>query len=249
LSFTSATIAADDVFRITIESSEIPNCYGQGGAVDGLNPCTAAVSGYQLSQDFPSYTSDLYWIQNENINEGVPIRVYVDMVRDGGGWTLILANGSLSGWNETNALNLNSGLPPANPSALSANYSIIGFADYIKKSASNFQYRIEAGEPGAWGGVWTANQNYSFVSRSNTNTNITLNTKFGNWNYNNSGIEARMPYYTPGAQGIITTSENTGSEWWGTLVARSDSGGWSPAPWIASSFESGYPGIIWYWVR
>ena len=44
-----------------------------------------------------------------------------------------------------------------------ANYSIIGWADYIKKSASGFQYMIDATNRASFGGIWTANDNYSFV--------------------------------------------------------------------------------------
>jgi hypothetical protein len=94
LSFTSATIAADDVFRITIESSEIPNCYGQGGAVDGLNPCTAAVSGYQLSQDYPLYTSGSYWIKSASMPN--PLQMYVDMTEEGGGYDFYFITGGPS---------------------------------------------------------------------------------------------------------------------------------------------------------
>jgi hypothetical protein len=236
-----------NIEKITLESSGL-------GACDGLSSTCPGVSAYQIHQDYPNLPSGRYWIQNANINNGDPLQIYADMTRDGGGWTLILANGSLANWNGDNALNLNSSTPPADPLNLTANYSIIEFADYIKKSASGFQYRIEATTPGDWGGVWTANQNYSFVSQLNTNTNITLNTKFGNWTYNNSGIEERMPYFTPGAQGIITTSISPDGEWWGTLVARFNSGGWRPAPWVGNSGypgigANGYPDIIWYWVR
>jgi hypothetical protein len=39
------------------------------------------------------------------------------------------------------------------------------------------------------------NQPYSFVSRVNTNTNITINAKFGNWNYiEGGGFGPRMPW-------------------------------------------------------
>src|SRR5438094_845651 len=89
------------------------------------------------------------------------------------------------------------------------------------------------------GGIWTANNNYSFVSTSNGNTNITLNTKFGSWTYSDDGIEARMPWYAPGSQGVITTSNDANSAWWGTLIA---SGNWDPAPWLDNGVPN--PGII-----
>jgi hypothetical protein len=233
--------SSSNIEKITLESSGL-------GACDGLSSACPGISAYQILEDYPNSQSGLYWIQNQNINGGDPIRIYADMTRDGGGWTLILANNSLNGWDGDNALNLNSTFPPSDPLNLAANYSIIGFADYIKKSPSSFQYRIEAKTPGDWGGVWTANQSYSFTSQTNTNTAITLNTKFGNWEYHNDGIEARMPYYAPGSQGIITTSTHPDSSWWGTLVARSSGDSWQPAPWHYPG-DGGWPGIIWYWVR
>lgn len=84
LTFTSPTIAAEDVFRITIESSGIPSCYGERGSVDGLTPCTAAASGYQLAQDFPSYESGWYWIKSSAMPN--PLQMYVDMTEEGGGY-------------------------------------------------------------------------------------------------------------------------------------------------------------------
>jgi hypothetical protein len=41
------------------------------------------------------------------------------------------------------------------------------------------------------------NQAYSFVN-TNTQTDITLNTKFDSWNYD--GIEQIMPWYSNGSQ-------------------------------------------------
>ena len=233
-----------NIEKITLESSGL-------GACDGLSSTCPGVSAYQIHQDYPNLPSGRYWIQNANINNGDPLQIYADMTRDGGGWTLILANSNINGWDGTNAISFNATTPPSNPlnlSSLDGHYSIISYADYIKKGPSGFQYRFEATTPGDWGGVWTANQNYSFTSQTNANTDITLNTKFGNWSYDGDGIEKRMPYYTPGAQGIITTSENPDGAWWGTLVARENSGPWSPAPWHYPG-GGGWPGIIWYWVR
>lgn len=128
---------------------------------------------------------------------------------------------------------------------------------------------IEAGERGELGGIWTVNTNYSFISTSNTNTNITLNKKFGNWIYDDKGIEARMPWITTqnSSNGAwLTTSTYFDSEWWGTLIANTDlsMNGWKPIPWmcgyrdscvssiagtIYTITDSGRPSILWYWVR
>jgi hypothetical protein len=94
LNFTTATIAAEDVFRITIESSEIPSCYGERGAVDGSTACRAAVSGYQLAQDFPSYPSGWYWIKSTSMPN--PLQMYVDMTEEGGGYDFYFITGGPS---------------------------------------------------------------------------------------------------------------------------------------------------------
>jgi hypothetical protein len=212
-----------------------------GGINDGRSIATAGSSAYQIKHDFPASADGLYWIKNSNINGGLPFRIYADMTTDGGGWTLILCNKSPNtGWDNSTALLRNETHPDVN-----AVYSIIGWADYIKKSSSGFQYMIDAQSRGNYGGIWTANSNYSFVSTSNSNTNITLNTKFGSWDYNDGGIEERMPWYAPGSQGIITTSGDANGSWWGTLIAA---GGWDPAPWLGCCGMPS-PGIIWYWVR
>ncbi len=84
LNLDSPTISAEDVFRITIESSTKAGCYGSNSGLDGLTEQTAAVSGYQLAQDCPDFESGLYWIKSASMPN--VLQMYVDMVEDGGGY-------------------------------------------------------------------------------------------------------------------------------------------------------------------
>lgn len=222
---------------------------------DGLSPNTASTSAYQIKQDYPSSPDGFYWIKNANINGGVPTKIYADMTTEGGGWTLIMKNSSYAGWTYANSISLNPTIPfKTNADVISSstsNYSIIKWADYIKKSASGFQYMIDAYTRKSYGGIWTANAEYSFVSTSNANNNITLNTNYGGWSYNsnNDGISERMPWlgYVGANTGFYSVASGSGN-WWGTLIANN--GYYSPSPWIGTL--GGYaasPGIIWYWVR
>jgi hypothetical protein len=226
---------------------------------DGLTAANASTSAFQIKRDYPNAPDGIYWIKNPNINSGTPFQIYADMTTDGGGWTLILKNSTYVGWTYANAIALNNTTAPnyfpfsSNAditSTTTPNYSIIGWADHIKKSTTGFQYMFDAQTRGSNGAIYTVNNNASFTSSSNTNTiasgAITLNTKFGSWSEADDGntLAPRMPWYSNGL-GFITTDANNASPWWGTLVTSQTA--WVSAPWISGGVQS--PTNIWYWVR
>lgn len=257
-------VATFKVYSRELTAQEIRNNFNATSSrfyneKDGLSPNTASSSAYQIKQDYPSSTDGFYWIKNGNINGGKPFKIYADMTTSGGGWTLILKNSTTAGWTYANAISLNTQIPFTSTaeviSTATSNYSIVGWADYIKKSASGFQYMIDANSRGSYGGIWTANGAYTFTKGDNTQTDVTLNTKFGTWNYvtNQNGIQKVMPWYssTAGSGFALLTLTNPTGNWWGTLISAAG-GGYSPAPWISDA-NGGIgiqnPGIIWYWVR
>lgn len=209
---------------------------------DGLSMESASTSAYQIKQDYPESVDGFYWIAHPTISAGEPFRIYADMTTDGGGWTLILCNVGYSGWTYTNAILRNQNSP-----GLSANYSIIAWADVIKKSASGFQYMLEASARNRWGGIFTANQEYTFVKATNSQTDITRNISFDSYGYsltNSNSLQPRMPWRSTYNNAFITTDNGSGN-WWGTLVTNNPN--YRTAPWMST--EHPRPTVIYYWVR
>ena len=196
-------------------------------------------------------------VKNPNINNGVAIQIYADMnpAHDGGGWTLLIANGQKN-WTFNEVPQINQATPPGSESELlgyTGKYSILLWGDFLKKNPSDFQYRIDADEFWNHGGVWSVKNNYSFMSTSPNNTNIISNFDWYG-GYLNTGIEQRMPFLMDCTADITafltTTSQGCTTEWWGTLV---QGGSWphGVVPWIAVTQTNEYqnPSRIWYWVR
>jgi hypothetical protein len=80
-----------------------------------------------------------------------------------------------------------------------------------------------------------------------TRHNYELISKFDNWEYDDAGVEERMPWYTSNGEPTLTTNVNgfNDNAWWGTLVSTTNY--FNPAPYMAN--YNANPGIIWYWVR
>ena len=132
-----------------------------------------------------------------------------------------------------------------------ADFSILGKADVIKHDPANnspFLYRLDANQPGRWGGVWQAPNYYTFTGKFASLTGVTILKKLDKWESGTSTISDRM-LWLPRLDdlALLTTSDKLlGQIPWGTIVSR-HLWPYKPAPWIY--LDMIFPGKIWYWLK
>ncbi|KAF0309461.1 hypothetical protein FJT64_019411 [Amphibalanus amphitrite] len=202
-----------------------------------------ARSCLQLRDQGGAPQDGVYWFT------GMPVPVLCDFSHDGGGWTLLLTAVSRDGWDLLSVLQRNDRSP-----SLTDNYSILQLGDAIRDlgNGTRFAYRIEAqAETGRqrWGGIWFAPRQYSFVDETGDQTQIRLVRKFDSWDYEDSGIEKRMPWLRALDEfTVLTTTGTARGGRWGTLVLNKVQGSdYKHAPWISSGAR--HSGTVLYWMR
>ena len=68
---------------------------------------------------------------------GAPTRVYCDMTQDGGGWMLMLATSTGTGWNTGNIYNRNSDQPGMN-----IDFSMLSIAEDVKDRSLDSTFEV-----------------------------------------------------------------------------------------------------------
>jgi len=234
-------ISGEDLDRLTIESSDSINVGGDGTE---SNP---GFSASQIKSDYPESLSGWYWITNPNIQSGAPFQIYADMSDPDNPWTLVLANGNQSDWTPNELLRVQSleSTPPLvtnNLVAIGVKYSILEWADYLKKSVGNNELEIRITSPATdlpdFVGIWRAPFGTSFTG--NDSSLVALNRVTAP----ETRQEDFMPYLT--TDGVRNQNKNSLTMcrdvcWWSTLAASTSHGGGMPFDTVRT--------ILMYWVK
>nr|XP_058947603.1 uncharacterized protein LOC131775505 [Pocillopora verrucosa] len=179
-----------------------------------------------------------------------PVTTICDQSRRfGGGWTLLIQALTNKGWNKRTVLQRNA---YAKASRLRwADFSILGKADVIKHDSTNnspFLYRIDANQPGSWGGVWQAPNHYTFTGNFPNQTDVMMVKRFNEWSSGEFAISNRMPWLPKRNKlALLTTSDSFVVHIpWGTFVAQQK---WPflSSPWIYGKMA--FPRRKWYWLK
>jgi len=230
-------ISGPNVDRITIESSVI------NGDGTRSNP---GISASQIKNDYPQSQSGWYWITNTNIESGAPVRIYADMSDRTGPWTLVLANGNRTDWSSSELLRNQSldQIPPSisnNWADAGVKYSILEWADFLKKKVGDNQLEIRITSPASnwpdFSGIWRAPFATSFTGDD------TALVPLSRGETTNDRVENFMPYLTmdgPRNNKNSLTMCRDGC-WWSTLAANAGYGAGIP-------FDTDRTTIM-YWMR
>jgi len=136
----------------------------------GLTADTAALSGAAIKTDFPTSSTGLYWIKNDDMSTAT--QVYIDMDYDGGGWMLlgygyVASTGDSSSNRSFPNLNHDGTYFNYNPTARSSSNGLVtpegSQQTAVKLSRASTQMIFAAGGNPATGGIDT----YDYVYRFN----------------------------------------------------------------------------------
>lgn len=99
----------------------------------------------------------IYRLTSPSDEDTESFKTYCDMTRNDGGWTLLVTSKDADNFWTAESIKNRGG---DNPS-LQADFSILSRADDIAGIVDgDFEYRLEAGEPGQFGGIWRAPKEY-----------------------------------------------------------------------------------------